>query len=199
MKQLARKKYLQKSIELLTAEIERIEEFLQDSRPPDADRVLQMLPKAYRNLPEDMFFLEKAAASKWAEANYRQSTYRAEEKIHMSVGGMNVRTKSELLIADRLEVHQLPTRYEEEIGYRQYTFSPDFSIMTRKGIIYWEHCGMMGNPDYRRRNEWKLEIYNKMGIVPWKNLIVTYDFEDGGLDMRIIESEIVNKLLPIKI
>lgn len=196
---LARKKYLQKSIELLEKEIERLELFLQRSSPPDAEAVLQSLPEAYKTLPESMFFPRKGTAWKWATAEYNQSTYNPHEKIQLSVGGLRVRTKSELLIADRLEAYQLPFRYEETVGYRQYDFSPDFSIMTKEGIIYWEHCGLMSDPRYRRRNEWKLQIYNKMGIVPWKNLIITYDTEDGGLDLRIIESEIVNKLLPIKI
>jgi len=38
-------------------------------------------------------------------------------------------------------------------------------------------------------------MYERMGIVPWKNLIVTYDTEDGGLSSAVIEAEIRNKLL----
>ncbi|MCQ4635662.1 hypothetical protein NE619_02885 [Anaerovorax odorimutans] len=46
-----------------------------------------------------------------------------------------------------------------------------------------------------KRHKWKLAMYEKAGIVPWKNLIVTYDDENGNLDARIIEAEIINKLL----
>ena len=48
---------------------------------------------------------------------------------------------------------------------------------------------------YMVRHKWKMEQYASVGIVPWDNLIVTYNDIYGNLDMRIIESEIVNKLL----
>ena len=34
-----------------------------------------------------------------------------------------------------------------------------------------------------------------LGFRPWDNMIVTYDTSDGNVDLRIIESEIRNKLL----
>ena len=43
-------------------------------------------------------------------------------------------------------------------------------------------------------HKWKMDIYEEAGIVTWKNLIVTYDSENGMLDLGIIESEIVNKV-----
>lgn len=199
IRQLARKEYLKNSNRLLTEELGRINTFLRECREPDADTVLKMLPKAYQNLPEKMFFRERHDATQWAQAKYEQNTYRPEEKIHRTLSGLRVRSKSELMIADKLELYELPFRYEAMIYFEQYSFSPDFMIMTKDGIVYWEHCGMMTNPHYKRNNEWKLRMYEKMGIVPWKNLIITYDTEDGGLDLRIIESEIVNKLITTKI
>ena len=40
-----------------------------------------------------------------------------------------------------------------------------------------------------------LEMYEKAGIVPWDNLIVTYGDRKANVDMRIVESEIMNKLI----
>ena len=37
------------------------------------------------------------------------------------------------------------------------------------------------------------KMYESVGVVPWKNLIVTYDDEDGNINVGIIESEIKNK------
>ncbi|MCI8609744.1 MAG: hypothetical protein HFE73_08885 [Firmicutes bacterium] len=45
------------------------------------------------------------------------------------------------------------------------------------------------------RHKWKLSMYEKAGIVPWKNLIITYNDSQGNINMKIVESEIVNKLL----
>ena len=46
-----------------------------------------------------------------------------------------------------------------------------------------------------RRHKWKLEVYEKAGIVPWDNLIVTYGDRDGNVDVREIEAVIVNRLV----
>ena len=41
----------------------------------------------------------------------------------------------------------------------------------------------------------KMQAYSEAGILPWKKLIVTYDDEDGILDMAAVESEIKNKVM----
>ena len=40
-----------------------------------------------------------------------------------------------------------------------------------------------------------MRIYAEAGIVPWKNLIITYDSEDGILDLEAVEAEIKNKVM----
>ena len=41
----------------------------------------------------------------------------------------------------------------------------------------------------------KMQLYASVGIVPWDNLIVTYDNSDGIIDLRIVKAEIENKLV----
>ena len=53
----------------------------------------------------------------------------------------------------------------------------------------------MSSKEYREHQKWKIEVYEKASIVPWKNLIMTYDDEDGNINAGIIESEIKNKLI----
>ena len=62
-------------------------------------------------------------------------------------------------------------------------------------VFYWEHCGLPHDENYLRRHKWKLSMYEKAGIVSWDNLIVTYGDCNANVDMRIVESEIVNKLM----
>ena len=40
-----------------------------------------------------------------------------------------------------------------------------------------------------------MELYESAGIVPWKNLIVTYD-NNGDLNLPMIKSIIENEVLP---
>lgn len=199
---LARKKYLETESSFLLSNMNALETMLAHYVDITPDIILQSLPQRYRDLPEDRFFaayhdpveMEKKFRE-WAEEPFEQSTYRPWEKTHTTIRGLKVRSKSEVIISERLDIHSLPARYEQMLYFQQYSFSPDFTILTRHGLKYWEHCGKVNDPEYMRHHKWKMTMYDRMGIVPWKNLIVTYDTVEGGIDSRIIESEIINKLL----
>ena len=53
---------------------------------------------------------------------------------------------------------------------------------------------MMDLPNYRKKNAEKLAAYEELGIVPWDNLIVTYD-KDGSIDLRMAEAIIRSVLM----
>ena len=193
---LARKKYLQIAIKLLEEEIDRLTEFAKVHVPPEPAAVFERLPKIYRDIPEKMFFGPAQGADLWASQPYEANHFRPEEMIHVTSRGLRVRSKSELIIAEKLDQYEIPYRYEQMLHFENHSFSPDFTILPGRKPFYWEHCGMMGVPQYRRNNRWKIDMYERAGIVPWKNLIITYDMEDGGINSGIIESGIVNRLLP---
>ena len=54
---------------------------------------------------------------------------------------------------------------------------------------------MTGNESYMRHHRWKLEQYESVGIVPWDNLLVTYNDAEGNFDLQRIEGEIACRLL----
>lgn len=134
----------------------------------------------------------------WANAAYEKSSYKSESRVHRTSKGLSVRSKSEVLIAEKLYEYGIPLRYEEVLhfGGRGSMMIPDFVLPNAAGgLYYWEHCGLAGNAEYMKRHRQKIENYEKIGIVPWKNLIVTYDDEYGNINTAIIDSEIRNKLL----
>ena len=114
--------------------------------------------------------------------------------IHRTARGELVRSKSEVIIADRLYAHDLDYVYEPELELEGKIKRPDFSVIDGDAGIkwYWEHCGMMSDPTYKRNWEDKKEFYKKNGIVEGKNLIVTYDDEKGGLDSYEIDQLITD-------
>ncbi|MCQ2553408.1 MAG: hypothetical protein MJ150_03795 [Clostridia bacterium] len=132
----------------------------------------------------------------WANQPFEQLDWMIEEKRHITSRGLKVRSKSEILIAERLYANNIQFRYEEIIHCGKTRVAPDFTIKKSNGSIwYWEHEGLTSADAYLKRQKQKHETYALLGIVPWKNLIVTYDNENGDIDLRIIESEIINKLL----
>lgn len=192
---LARKKYLQKSLALLEKDITLLETFMKKHRAPTPDNIIKHLPEAYSRLMPEDFLPQGQSQSGWAAEPFEKSTWHPEELSHITGRGLVVRSKSEAIIADKLDHYKLPFRYEEILYIENKSFAPDFKILSRNGIVYWEHCGRVHDKKYMRKHNWKISMYEKAGIVPWKNLIVTYDDEQGRLDIRIIESEIKNKLL----
>jgi len=111
-----------------------------------------------------------------------------EKLIHKTVRGELVRSKSEVIIANALYYNGLDYDYEPELKLEGKVKRPDFKVEDfDTGVVwYWEHCGMMNDPQYKKRWEDKKKFYEKNGIMEGKNLIVTYDDENGGLDSDLI-------------
>jgi len=119
-----------------------------------------------------------------------------ENLIHRTSRGYMVRSKSEVIIADHLARRNIEPLYEHPLTIDGVTKYPDFTIEdTGSGRdFYWEHCGMLHVPRYRRRWEEKLAWYKSHGIVPYQEgdgsratLIVTRDDEKGGISSPEIE------------
>ena len=203
MKRLARKEYLQTEARVLRQDLDILHRALQRYIEPDAENILMQLPKRFHTLPKEWFWFQspesklKDKISCWADAPYQQSDYKPEKKNKRTSRGLLVRSMGEVVCAERFYHHEIAFRYEQVIQIDGYSFAPDFTIMRpRDGkIIYWEHCGKPYDSEYMEHHNWKLKMYEKAGIVPWDNLIVTYSDENNNSDVKIIESEIINKLL----
>ncbi len=126
--------------------------------------------------------------------------YFDENKIHKTLKGDLVRSKSEVIIANILYDYErkgdIKYYYEKELILKDNSIRiPDFTIKTDLGDVwYWEHCGMMTDINYKMHWETKKKIYEENGIIEGKNLIVTYDDEKGGIDAVKIE-EIIKRYL----
>jgi len=119
--------------------------------------------------------------------------YRADSLIHVTARDELVRSKSEVILANALDKHDLSYNYEQELlppgGDERDMRLPDFTIMHKGVAYYWEHCGMTGDADYMRRwEEVRLPWYKRHGLAD--RLIVTYDGADGSIDSTAIEAEI---------
>ena len=192
IKNLIEKAYLQEEIRILKRDIQALEGFLMKYEEPFFFNIHKNVPVRFKVLNQ------KLLANKhdlWETAAYRQSDYKPEGRRHITSAGLKVRSKSEVVIAEKLHEHGLPFRYEQVLSIGGREFAPDFTVRSSTGkIFYWEHCGMTSDENYINYNRWKLSQYEKVGIVPWDNLIVTYDSEDGILNIPLIESEIIYRL-----
>ena len=132
-------------------------------------------------------------------------TFLEERLIHRTKRGDLVRSKSEVIIANELLAQGID-RYEYEAqlslpdGKTRY---PDFTIVDDDTgeRYYWEHLGLLHNPDYAARWKRKLDAYREAGIHPHEEgggsvgtLIITRDDERGGIDTKSI-AELIGDVL----
>ena len=112
----------------------------------------------------------------------------------MTPKGTMVRSKSEALIAGILELYGLEYQYEKRLTLGGRSFYPDFTLsnVLSGELIYWEHFGLTHDSEYRKAMTEKLAVYEEHGILPWKNLIATFDSEDGYIDMQRIHRILCN-------
>lgn len=213
IQQLCRKAFLEKLLQMVRENQNQLIETKKHMNRLDFEEIICSLPQVYQTVPKKFFMfagmrtpveqitLEKKRLAveirAWEQAIYEKSMYRPEERTNITSRGERVRSKGEVVIAEKLYQFDVPFRYEEVLYIGKYIFAPDFKPRRRRDgkVFYWEHCGMPYDERYMRRHKWKLQQYESIGIVPWDNLIVTYNDADGNIDMRIVESEIRIKLL----
>lgn len=196
---LLRKAALLEEERCLRASLEVINNARKSIKDFDATDFIKRYSAQFENIDEEIFLkaLHDPTSDAWASAPYDNMVWRSDEKIHVTSHGLKVRSKSELLIAEKLYEYDLPFRYEQLITLNDgNVLSPDFTIRKPNGQFhYWEHNGLTNDKNYLDRQQTKTRLYAAANIVPWKNLIITYDDENGSIDLRQIESEIESKLL----
>ncbi len=131
-----------------------------------------------------------------------QKLFLDENLIHRTQRGELVRSKSELIIADKLHAAKIDYRYEEQITLNGKIRYPDFRIEDDDSgtVYYWEHLGMMSVEKYKRGWLKKLADYTADGILSLgdgggKNgsLIITEEYDGLGLDSQKLD-EIINEI-----
>lgn len=123
--------------------------------------------------------------------------------IHRTERQELVRSKSEVIIADKLHSRRLDYVYEKAVrlegGVDRY---PDFTIVDEAGMtFYWEHLGMLDDPAYQARWKRKLAEYRRSGIIPHDEgrgpqgtLIITRDEPGGRIDSAHI-AKIIDEVI----
>ena len=134
----------------------------------------------------------------WNNEIYQQNDEYPENLRFETNNGEMVRSKSELIIANALarEEEYLLYKYERPLKMDTYggeqIFHLDFTVLnlhTGK-IKYWEHAGKMDDPEYTNRFVWKMNTYQANGIIPGKDLLVTYETKENPLSIQNVRNSI---------
>ena len=196
LNKLVRKKYVSSAIDILDRNIAAMDSLLKKYRPADENSVMKAFVEKHPELTDGIYY-GLMSYDEWAKNFESAEGYHPENLKSTSADGSRKRSLGEIIIGSRLDYYGIPYRYEASINHPDIPYAPDFTIIRPRDnkIIYWEHLGNVNDESYMSYSKHKLEYYERYGIVPWDNLIVSYSQPDYGINEKLIDSLIQGWLL----
>lgn len=188
------------------ASIGRSVPYHSDSPDSALTAIYSKLCPARQSLVTPITFTDSQYAAQWQTVSWTGLPFSPDSPDYTTARGERVRSKSEVIIADTLARHGIPYRYEFPLELNTgrpgqssspRTIHPDFlclNVRTRSEF-YWEHFGLMDNPDYLDRTLAKLKDFADIGLFPGKNLLFTMESATCPLSTRNIENLITEFLI----
>ena len=192
LKPLAQKRYdtqLLKAVKKQKKAVDFCIKKLEEIDFEDLSKIYSDFPAELKQYIKPHMDDDEQYAAKWQAKNYATSK-RENETENYTGKGEHVRSKSEVIIADRFYAKGIPYHYEpifliDENDY----LVPDFIILnkrTRKEFL-WEHFGMMEKPEYCLVALSKIETYAREGYIFGKNLICTFESKNHPLNFKYVD------------
>lgn len=165
-----------------------IERFLNKYDPDKLKEIYESLPEFRRSLitPEELS--DQAFLKQWSAYDYEPKAFQEGSPEHYTSSGERVRSKSEVMIADALKQAGIPYRYECPLQLGNMTIHPDFCILRVRDreTLYWEHLGMMDDPEYCNNAIHRIRCYEYYGIYPGINLILSMETSQIPINTAVI-------------
>lgn len=188
---LAEKDYLNQSEKLAVKRKKQMQELRKDFNEDEFDELYAKIHPVRKEYFSPLIPTTKQIEEEWLNKPYQKNPYRYGDRKIVTRDGMRVRSKSEKFLAEIFDQRGIKYKYECPIILGNKTIYPDFTFLNRnQETIYWEHFGMMDNPQYASDACQKIKQYEKEDIFVGEKLIIT--FEDGKNDL---DYEWVDKLI----
>ena len=190
IEKLIQKDYLKKVLKEARQELQAIEKMLKIYPDTRAEDVFTMLPENRKMFTAPINICDDSYAAKWMATPYKHKPFKKDAPVFKTLKNERVRSKSEVIIADRLREKGIPYRYECPLKIGNKVIHPDFTIlrMSDRRILYHEHCGKMGDPVYTEDLITRAKDYNKAGIILGDRLFYTFESETTPLDMSVLDN-----------
>ncbi len=187
------KSYDEKVIRLLDKEISALEKYLKST-----DEVADRIRRVYSdNHPEVKNYIEPIDISDedfiimWMAQPYVGKEIPEDAVVFETDRGERVRSKSELTIANAMAKRGIPYKYECPLILKSgQRIHPDFTVLNvkKRQQIFWEHRGMMDDPEYAKHAVERVKQYTKSGLIIGRNLVITEEAARSPLGTDEIES-----------
>lgn len=189
---LAQKSYNKKILRAARAELlalKKISNYY--SSNPIAEEWYGNLSPTRQSLVHPVVLTDEQYIAKWKKDHPPRSSGKPGTVYETTKGGI-VRSRAEILIADRLFTRNVIYQYETPLILDGVEYHPDFCVLNlrKRKTLYWEHLGMMDELDYLEDNIFKLNRYARHNIIIGRNLIITFEtatqpFNTAQIDQMI--------------
>lgn len=186
---LAQKDYDQRVLKVVEKELQAIEKYRGKYPEKCAEEIYETMHMERKKMITPILETTEQFVANLESLQYTGKKFYEEVPEFYTAKNERVRSKSEVIIADTLNREGIPYRYEYPVylGKTGYVY-PDFTVLhvrTRKEFFY-EHFGMMDDPDYAEKAVQKLLSYAQNGIFQGENLVVTYETRKLPLNQKMV-------------
>lgn len=195
---LAQKNYDQRVMDSILQEEQAIRAMLDRYPTILAEEIYEELSESRKKLVIPVRETDEQFLEKWKSMPFQGKSFSEEDPEFITDKGERVRSKSEIIIANLLAKESIPYRYECPLRLRNgLVIYPDFTILDLKNRkeYYWEHQGMMDDPEYAAKAIRKIRTYNTNGFYQGTNLIISSETKNEPLNMRHIKELIKHYFL----
>lgn len=193
VRRLAQKDYDAKIVRTIEKEESAITKYLARDPAFHMEDLYRQLSPERQELVVPVIESDEAFIKNWREVSFSHREIPIDGYSFITDQGEQVRSKSEVIIANALARENVPYRYEYPVYLEGMgTVHPDFTILNvrQRREILWEHLGMMDDPEYAENAVRKLSVYENNEYYPGENLILTWETRTQPLDIRIVKTMI---------
>lgn len=190
VRNLAQRDYDNKLIREIEQRQKILNRFIDEYPHSGLEEVYAAMNDYRRELIQPIIETDEQYAKIWINTPYVRKIVGDDVPEIFTENGERVRSKSEKMIADKLKHLNIPYRYEAPLRLgRSTVLHPDFTLLNVKERkeIYYEHFGMMDNPEYIGSALNRIALYEKNGIFPGDKLLFSWETMAMPLNMKIVE------------
>ena len=189
IRKLIQKSYLEKVLKSLQAEKSVLEKTIKHYPEIIAEDIYDQLSEERKMIAKPIVLGDEEYARRWQEKSYVKKPISDDIPVYTTMRGERVRSKSEIIIADRLFANGIPYKYECPLKVGNEIIHPDFTIlrMSDHKILYHEHCGMADDSGYAEDMVKRINDYSEEGIIQGDSLFLSFETSKQPLDVRVID------------
>ncbi|MDD7593824.1 MAG: hypothetical protein PUJ57_06320 [Peptoniphilaceae bacterium] len=190
VRRLAEKQYLKNLNRIVPRRLKRLEALKKDLEMDEVECCFTQLSPARKELVQPIEPTRKMRQEAWVNEPNSIQKFAPRALVIETARGERVRSKSEKIIADGLHRHHIPYKYERPLFLDEETiYYPDFTMydVDHDVEVYWEHFGLMDDPDYCKKTIAKIEKYEMNGVRLGERLVVTFESSNYSLNYRYVE------------